>query len=140
VVVELVSNPDDSISSPFFVEEFELEQLLEETENYGQRVNGRVKRQQVNEMGGIYIAANLTEEELSFGFELGDGMQYQEFTNHALRPGRFYNVTLRGTIPGTDTPMYYTSSQPIGRYGIAGMLPSRSCGIEHSTVHIASIW
>lgn len=113
VVQELVSYPGNRHDLPLrFIEDYELEELFLLTTEYQQRVDARVQpRQALNEGGGVYIAANLTEEDFRSGFVLGDSGRYQSFVNHPLLPQIFYNVTLRGTVSGTD--IFLTSSGPI---------------------------
>lgn len=113
VVQELVC-PSDCEPPSLLVEELELEQLLELTELYQQRLEESRRRRQLDDRGGVYIAANLTMEELVSAFVLGDAMDHGGFTNHQLQPGRFYNVTLRGT--GTDTAVFYTSEERVCKF------------------------
>jgi len=54
-------------------------------------------------MESVYIAANLTEEQLNGDVKVGDGMDYNGFSNHPLLPGVFYNIGLRGVVPGAQS-------------------------------------
>ena len=112
VVQELVSYPDGSYDSPArTVDSYELEELLDLTMQYQQ---DRQRRQALNEEGGIYIAANLTEDMLRSGFKLGDSDMYGGYENHRLLAGVFYNVALRGSVQGTDTPIFSPPMEPVG--------------------------
>ena len=62
----------------------------------------------------VYIAANLTSGELAQDFQLGDGMRHGGFRNYALDPGVSYNVGLRSTVDGSDTPVFAVRNQPFG--------------------------
>lgn len=115
VVQELISYPDGTHDIPSrLLESYDLEELLAATRDYQERVR-RQKRQAspLNDEEGVYIAANVTEEDLRSGFELGDGRTYGDFTNHLLNPGHFYNLMLRGVVSGTDTPISLTLSDPL---------------------------
>ena len=83
------------------ISNYTLEELLEETRKYA---NTRPSRQ-LNERP-IYIAANVTEGQLEGGILLGDGMDYGGFTNYQLDPDMMYNVGLRSTVAGSETPVY----------------------------------
>ena len=62
----------------------------------------------------MYIAANVTTEHLTDGFDLGDGEQYGGYTNHPLSPGEHYNVGLRGS----DTPIFTAVEDSVSESGI----------------------
>lgn len=115
VVQELLSYANHTYQPPTqTTDTYDLEQLQDLTEEYKGRLSRRGRRQALNEGGGVYIAANLTQEDLDNGFVLGDSMVYQSFVNHPLAPQVFYNVTLRATVSGTDTPLFLSSEAPIG--------------------------
>ncbi len=117
VVQVLVSYPDSNYDPPSRpVEEYSLEELLEATRDY-QEGQGRQKRQSrpLNEGEGLYIAANITEGDVG-GFEVGDGRTYGEFKNHQLTSGLSYSLTLRGAVPGTDTPILSTLQMPFSEF------------------------
>lgn len=117
VVQELVSYANATYERPArAADSYGLQELLELTENYRLVAGGRGRRMALNEGGGVYIAANLTEEEFSSGFMLGDDtLTYQSFRNHPLLPGVYYQPTLRATVPGTDTLIYTSSPSPISQ-------------------------
>ena len=48
------------------------------------------------------------------GFQLGDGRTYGTFQNYELDPGVSYNVGLRSTVEGDDTPMFAVGTQSFG--------------------------
>lgn len=117
VVQELVSYADDRYDPPpRTLESYEVEELVRLTQDYQPLVSERARRQALNEGGGVYIAANLTEEILISGFSLGDSNDYGGYKNHPLTPQIFYSFTLRGKIPGTDTPIFSSSQKPIGEF------------------------
>ena len=85
---------------PRNISSYTLEELIRQTEEYA---DTRPRRQS-NE--GIYIAANVTEERLERGIELGDRMEYGGFMNYPLDPEVMYNVGLRSTVAGSETGVY----------------------------------
>ena len=85
---------------PRNISSYTLEELIRQTEEYA---DTRPRRQS-NE--GIYIAANVTEEQLERGIQLGDGMEYGGFMNYPLDPKAMYNVGLRSTVAGSETAVY----------------------------------
>ena len=111
LVQELVANGNGGYIHPTrTLAEYSLEELLESTSNHG---NHRSKRQS---RVTVYIAANVSETELQGdGIPVGDDKEYGGFRNHALKPGVFYTVGLRGTVAGATTPIYIesTDSNPI---------------------------
>ena len=115
VVQELLSYANHTYQLPTqTIDTYDLEELQEFTEEYKGRVNRRGRREALNEGGGVYIAANLTQEELDNGFVLGDSMMYGSFVNYALVPQVFYNLNLRAAVSGTDTPLFFSSETPLG--------------------------
>ena len=83
------------------ISNYTLEELIQETNKYA----NRRPRRQLNE-GPIYIAANVTEGQLEGGILLGDGMEYGGFRNYQLDSDVMYNVGLRSTVAGSETPVY----------------------------------
>ena len=113
VVQELVSYADSNYDPPLRdFETYLLQELQDLTRQYDDRIRGR--RQALNEGGGVYIAANISEDALGSGFMLGDSMMYGEYVNHPLTPKVFYMLALRGTIMGTDTPIFIGPQDPVG--------------------------
>jgi len=92
--------PIDEISS------YSLDELIDSTEEYA---STRQRRQDDSEQ--VYIAANVTVEVLGRGFQLGDGRTYGTFQNYELDPDVSYNVGLRSTVEGNDTPMFAVGTQ-----------------------------
>ena len=86
------------------ISNYTLEELIEETSKYASRRPSRRPSRQLNERP-IYIAANVTEGQLEGGIPLGDGMVYGGFTNYQLDPEMMYNVGLRSTVAGSETPV-----------------------------------
>lgn len=109
---ELVSYVDSSYDPPLRpFDTYLLRELQNLTRQYEERVKSRGRRQALNEGGGVYIAANVSEDDLRSGFVLGDSMVYGSYMNHPLIPQVFYMLTLRGTVMGTDTPIF---TEPVG--------------------------
>ena len=96
------------------LDSYSLDELLQLTQQY--TALSQMPRQALNDEGVVYIAANLTEEEGRAGFMLGDSLVYGGYVNHPLLPGQLYNVSLRGAVPGTDTPLYFTSSTLVSTF------------------------
>jgi len=101
IVQVVVALPTRNISS------YSLDELLNSTEEYART---RQRRQDDSEQ--VYIAANVTVEVLSRGFQLGDGRTYGKFQNYELDPDVSYNVGLRSTVEGNNTPMFAVGSRP----------------------------
>ncbi len=111
LVKELVTFKNGTFRPPMRpLESYTLDELLMSTLV---RAQSRSRRQ-VNDGGVVYIAANLTQEQLSSDFSLGDGQEYGGFSNYPLIPGVRYQVGYRGSVPGTDTPLYLSPPEPIG--------------------------
>lgn len=83
------------------ISSYSLDELLRSTEEYA---DTRQRRQDDSEQ--VYIAANVTVEDLGRGFQLGDGRTYGTFQNYKLEADVSYNVGLRSTVEGNDTPMF----------------------------------
>jgi hypothetical protein len=106
VVVQIVNGNQP----PRELSEYKLQELIDATGRYSM---GR-RRRQADENQSVYIAANLTESELTTrGFTLGDGREYGDYTNHQLKPDVRYNVGLWSQVDGTDTPIVNSAQQPI---------------------------
>ena len=93
------------------ISSYSLDELLESTEEYA---HTRQRRQDDSEQ--VYSAAIVTVEDLHVGrgFQLGDGRTYGTFQNYELDPGVSYNVGLRSTVEGDDTPMFAVGTQSFG--------------------------
>ena len=118
VVQELVSYANGSYDPPTEpIDTYSLQELQQATDKYQEVAGGRGQRQEaLNTGGNIYIAANLTEEEFMSGFSLGDNEEYGGFSNYPLWPEVFYNLALLATTPGTDIPLFFSSSMPVGQF------------------------
>ncbi len=96
VVQEVTSDPTRPLSS------YTIEELVEATQRYA-----RTRLQRQVAMETVYIAANITENELRRdSFNVGDGGDYGDYTNHPLEPGVSYNIGVRGVVAGATTPLF----------------------------------
>ena len=77
--------------------------------------NERTKRQSSE---SVYIAANITEQDITNGFVLGDGMEYGGYSNHPLNPGVYYNVGLLGAVDGSETPLFNVVESPFSECSV----------------------
>lgn len=118
VVEELVTYDNGSDSPVKPLDNYTLEELIQINKEYSNsRPAGRTHRRATLNRRGVYIAANISAEELvDGGFVLGDAMERGGYTNYPLRSDLFYNFILWGTVLGTDTPLISNSNITISEF------------------------
>ena len=113
LVLVLKLAPDDNggyIPPTRPLNDYSLDELKASTDSYSAR-----QRRQAAGLEVVYIAANVSEADLSGGgVAVGDGMVYGGYTNHPLEPGIFHIVGLRGVVAGATTPKYADSAPSTG--------------------------